>query len=179
MDDAKKTIIVNEIKMWKNNHMIPKEYCDFLLALYNEGTDGTDKNSKGRQHLQPGKLAISSAFIFVLACIAVFVIYFTELHFILQTVILTGFVGILLFLGIHYSNKEFFYPLFYIGAAIILLFLTVLVNERLFGNHPHTLYALLFFHCALWFFVGKTCKLAFFTISGVLGAVVLIISIVI
>ncbi|GER72745.1 hypothetical protein [Weizmannia acidilactici] len=181
MDDTKKNIIINEIKMWKENHMIPQEYCDFLLALYNGGTEGGtgEKQNAGGRKKPALKLAVFSVFILALAGIAVFVIYFTELHFILQTVILTAFVGFLLIVGIRYANKEFFFSLFFIGAAFILLMLSVLVNEKLFGNQRHSLYLLLFANCALWLVVGKSYKLLFFTVSGILGTAILVFSILI
>ena len=33
MDETRKQIIINEIHYWKKNHLLPEQYCDFLLAL--------------------------------------------------------------------------------------------------------------------------------------------------
>ncbi len=38
MDQQRKATIIHEIKYWKDNHLLPPHYCDFLLALYTEGT---------------------------------------------------------------------------------------------------------------------------------------------
>ncbi|MGM0523072.1 MAG: hypothetical protein ACQER2_03360 [Bacillota bacterium] len=38
MDQQRKATIIHEIKYWKDNHLLPEHYCDFLLALYTEGT---------------------------------------------------------------------------------------------------------------------------------------------
>ena len=38
MDENRKQIIIKEIGYWKNNKLLPEQYCDFLLALYTEGT---------------------------------------------------------------------------------------------------------------------------------------------
>lgn len=38
MDQQRKAAIIHEIKYWKDNHLLPEHYCDFLLALYTEGT---------------------------------------------------------------------------------------------------------------------------------------------
>ncbi|AJO22575.1 hypothetical protein QQ991_12015 [Weizmannia coagulans] len=178
MDDKRKQIIVNEIKMWKETKMIPQEYCDFLLAIYTEGNEANTRKQNGAGKSVKKQAAVS-VFILALIAIAVFVIYFTELHFILQTMILTAFVGCLLFLGIHYANKEIFYPVFFVGAAIILLLLSVFLNEKVFGNHRYTLYLLLFVNCGLWLIAGKAYKLLYFTLSGFLGLVILLVSIVI
>lgn len=178
MDDKRKQIIVNEIKMWKETKMIPQEYCDFLLAIYTEGNEANTRKQNGAGKSVKKQAAVS-VFILALIAIAVFVIYFTELHFILQTGILTAFVGCLLFLGIHYANKEIFYPVFFVGAAIILLLLSVFLNEKVFGNHRYTLYLLLFANCGLWLAAGKAYKLLYFTLSGLLGLAILLVSIVI
>ncbi|MED4494744.1 hypothetical protein P9261_10860, partial [Heyndrickxia coagulans] len=94
-------------------------------------------------------------------------------------ILLTAFVGCLLFLGIHYANKEIFYPVFFVGAALILLLFSVFLNEKLFGNHRYTLYLLLFANCGLWLAAGKAYKLLYFTLSGLLGLAILLVSIVI
>lgn len=38
MDENRKQTIIHEIKYWKTNHLLPTHYCDFLLALYTEGS---------------------------------------------------------------------------------------------------------------------------------------------
>lgn len=42
MDQQRRATIIHEIKYWKDNHLLPSHYCDFLLALYTEGTGATD-----------------------------------------------------------------------------------------------------------------------------------------
>lgn len=37
MDQQRKTTIINEIKYWQENRLLPEKYCDYLLALYTEG----------------------------------------------------------------------------------------------------------------------------------------------
>ena len=39
MENPKKQIILNEILFWKQNKLLPEQYCDFLLKLYTEGED--------------------------------------------------------------------------------------------------------------------------------------------
>ncbi len=45
MDETRKQIIINEIEYWKEHHLLPEQYCDFLLALYTEG-NGIEKKEK-------------------------------------------------------------------------------------------------------------------------------------
>ena len=37
VDEQRKITIINEIRYWKDNHLLPEHYCDFLMALYTEG----------------------------------------------------------------------------------------------------------------------------------------------
>ncbi len=39
MNDRKKTLIISEIKYWKQNKLLPAHYCDFLIALYAQGEE--------------------------------------------------------------------------------------------------------------------------------------------
>ncbi|MCM3021754.1 hypothetical protein [Heyndrickxia ginsengihumi] len=181
----RKQIIVNEIKLWKENKMIPQEYCDFLLALYSEDIQDQESSENIRKSksrvVSKDILPILGVYLLVvcLLSIAVFVIYFTEFPFILQTVILTVFVGFLLWACFYYSNKEFYFGIFLIGTALLLLLLTVQLNDHLFHHNRSILYIMLFIHCILWLIVGKKFKLLFFTLSGIVGIIIIIISIVI
>ncbi|SEN55813.1 hypothetical protein SAMN04488134_101355 [Amphibacillus marinus] len=38
MDKQRKITIINEIHYWRENRLLPSHYCDFLLALYTEGS---------------------------------------------------------------------------------------------------------------------------------------------
>lgn len=46
MDEKRKTIIIKEIMTWKENRMLPEQYCDYLLTLYTEGDHPQQSNSK-------------------------------------------------------------------------------------------------------------------------------------
>lgn len=46
MEQERKETIIHEIKYWKENQLIPSHYCDFLLALYTEGTGDIDEASE-------------------------------------------------------------------------------------------------------------------------------------
>lgn len=39
MDDKRRKIILAEIRSWKKHKLLPEHYCDFLTALYTEGSD--------------------------------------------------------------------------------------------------------------------------------------------
>lgn len=46
MDEERRTIIINEIKYWKKNQLLPEHYCNFLLMLYTEGEEIPEEEQK-------------------------------------------------------------------------------------------------------------------------------------
>lgn len=171
MKQDKKEIIISEILLWKENHMLPPHYCDYLLALYTQGEEYSElgRRAKIKQvHMTSALLA------FLLLPVAVFILYFTELSFLLQTVILTSFVGSLLLLALFFSKKKVLSPFLFLGAAIVLLLLSLELNARMFENQPSSLYILLLANCLLWIYTGLKLRLVYFTVSGSLGLIVLL-----
>ncbi|KQL53518.1 hypothetical protein AN964_08425 [Heyndrickxia shackletonii] len=172
MNSSRKEIIINEITYWKQHQMLPEHYCDFLLALYTEGETSSAKKSRDKAFWK------NSFIIFLILAtlgLSVFVIYFTEFNFVLQTMILTSFVVLLLLFGIYYSKKKYWYTFFYIGASLHLLFLSVLLNDKLFHNGALSLSIIIIVNCLLWIFTGWKLKLYYFIISGIIGISVLLI----
>jgi hypothetical protein len=45
MDQKTKTVI-DEIKYWKKNKLLPDHYCDFLITLYTEGSENSIKSRR-------------------------------------------------------------------------------------------------------------------------------------
>ena len=150
--------------------MLPPHYCDYLLALYTQGEEFTESGRRA----QIKRVHITSALLaFLLLPVAVCILYFTELSFLLQTVILTSFVGSLLLLALYFSRKNVLAPLLFLGAAIILLLLSLELNTQMFDNSLYTLYGLLSLNCLLWVYTGVKLKLLYFSISGGLGFLVI------
>lgn len=173
MNKERKDIIVNEIQLWKQNNMLPDQYCDFLLALYTEG-DAPDVPSK-KKEMDAGRIAGIFA-VLLLTGLFLFVTYFTEIPFILQTAILAFFVGGILFVHFYYLRKVLS-PSFILAIfAVLALLYTVKLQEAFFGNDRISLYVVLFLNCLSWLFGGLKKRVAFFWISGLVGIVIIITS---
>ncbi|RDI43991.1 hypothetical protein [Falsibacillus pallidus] len=181
MDSKRKEIIMNEIDFWKKNNMLPSHYCDFLLALYSEGNQSAPMNEEGSHRGFKKKTAWKQAvfylFLLIILAASVFVIYFTELSILLQTAILTFFVVLLFVSGIYYINKGKSRLLIFAAAAVEILLATVDIVSEIFHNDPYWLYTTLFLNCAGWLIAGKGLRNISFLVSGVLGVVILLISI--
>lgn len=167
MDETRKQIIIKEIYYWKEHHLLPEQYCDFLLALYTEGNGIENKRNKMSNNKK-------QLLWFLLIPILIFLIYFTELSLILQI----SFSIIFLFIGtyiiIYFTKKGFFYQIPLIFSALFFLFVSVEIIQKLYSSHVFSLYGVLLLNCLIWLVSGIKFKLMYFTISGILGIILLL-----
>nr|WP_295969428.1 hypothetical protein [uncultured Bacillus sp.] len=166
MDNTRKQIIIKEIGYWKEHHLLPEQYCDFLLALYTEGNVSRNKiYSMGKMD----KISLG----LLLVLVVPFFIYFTELSLILQIVFSIIFLFSGTYLTLHLLKKGFFYQIPLIMSAIILLFASVEICQKIYSNHILSLYGVLLLNCLIWLIGGIRFKFLYFTISGILGMILL------
>ncbi|MBE3570474.1 MAG: hypothetical protein IMW92_10300 [Bacillales bacterium] len=167
--DKRKQIIIKEIIFWKQNKMLPEKYCDYLLTLYSEGEELTSAAHLPRLHRL---YRILQTILLLFIPISLFVLYFTEMPFILQMAILTIFVVLLIGAGVYFGRKGLFVQLFFLSAALIFLFFTIQINDKILSGNSSSLYLIILMNCLLWILVGKTKKLLYFTISGIAGMII-------
>ena len=167
MQDSRKQIIVNEIHYWKENRLIPEQYCDFLLALYTEGNvqEKTDKSSKK-----------TVLFFLLLIPSAIFLFYFTELSLILQMVLAFIFVLVGIYCTYYLAKKGLIFQIPLICTAFIILFVSVEITLTYTSDHIFILYMVLGANCLLWLVTGIKLKQLYLSISGVAGLLLLVVS---
>lgn len=176
MADTRKEIIIKEILYWKESRLLPEQYCNYLLALYTEGNQPEEvtkgKNKRTRRAPFPFKTVLP----LLLLPIAFCVLYFTELSFGMQM----SFFVILLLLGFaltyYFFKKEKMFQIPLVISAFMLLLTSIEWISHTFPDALNALYAILVVNCALWLLAGWKLKLLYFLISGVLGVLLLIIS---
>lgn len=155
--------------------MLPEQYCDFLLTVYTEGNRPNVRENR----LSKKRIRFHNVVYFLSILFSLFVIYFTELSFILQM----GFAAILILFslaGIYYfSLKKMPYQFPLIATALILLFSSVEIISGVFPENQLPLVVGVIVNCFIWFLAGWKLKLPYFTISGYLGLIILIILILI
>ncbi|WP_368504791.1 hypothetical protein AB3N04_03775 [Alkalihalophilus sp. As8PL] len=173
MDDLRKKVIINEIKHWKHSNLLPTQYCDFLLTLYTEGEEGSVPPTSGKRFLNfrliyPFLLVQLSFFFTAL------VIYFTDFSSGLQMLIGLIFSIIVFFIAVSTKRELVFLKQFYSFIGALILFLVTIEAAGHFANHSNTVLSIVItVHCLAWILVGFKWKMRFFTISGILGLVVL------
>lgn len=137
MDDHRRKIIINEIKYWKQNRLLPEHYCDFLLNLYTEGSLEDDSTSRNRSSLTKG---ILSFILIGMLSLSVFLFYFTELSIFLQTAFII-FFDLSAITAVLYMVKKSFLDLVPLLASVLLLLITsVQAAEIIFPDHPVMIY---------------------------------------
>ena len=174
MEQKRKEIIINEIKYWKKTRLLPEQYCDFLLALYTEGNrDDVEQSTK---QVPTWAIRATMAMIGICLPLALLVIYFTELSFVLQTLILSLFV-IICFIAVRFfvQNKMLTHMALIVGALSLLL-LSIRVSDFYFSGSTNALAAAVMFNCFVWLLIGWRFSLMYFFISGVVGIILLISS---
>lgn len=166
MDQHRKDVIVKEILYWKENRMLPEHYCDFLLTLYTEGNRPKEKENK---HSTKRGIRLHYLIIFLLIPSSVFVIYFTELSFILQI----GLAAIFIFIGLagifYFSKKGISYQLPLYSTALIMLMFSVELISKISPDNQWMLFGILILNCFTWIYTGWKLALTPLIISGILG----------
>lgn len=172
MDEKRKAIIINEIQYWKDSNLLPSKYCNFLLTLYLEGEE-LKETHEGKRFRN-----IWTIFSFVIIqlsfVITALVIYFTDFSNGLQMLIGLIFSIIVLIIAKQTRIDSFLLKQFYyFKGALILFLLTIEAAVYYSSGNNIVLSAAVIFNCVVWFFAGAKWKMRFFTISAILGLVVL------
>lgn len=136
MDSKRSKIIIEEIQLWKNSRMLPKEYCDYLLALYTKGDQmSEDVIGQEKQFLTVQQL-LNSLFLVILVPLSFIVIYITQLSPIMQIVILTLFVCYsLVHMLLNQKQMNIIFTLALFVTLLTILLLTVFLGQVYFKNH--------------------------------------------
>ncbi|WP_445612717.1 hypothetical protein [Geobacillus sp. YF-1] len=161
MNRQRREIIIREIEYWKRSRLLPEQYCDYLLALYTEG----GVRPRGRQWR--GSLAVALCLLLPAAAL---VIYFTELSFVLQTLLFALFLAICLFLGWRWRRERLLFHVPLIAGAWLLLVASVAGSERYFPGQGGMLAAVVLGNCALWLGVGRLFRIPYLSVAAALGA---------
>lgn len=174
MDDQRKKIIINEIIYWKENRMLPEHYCNYLLSLYTEG-NRSEEEEKAASNKKSFPWKVNGIFAIIII-ISLLFIYFTELSFIWQMVIIFLLTGTAIAAAIYLYKRKMAFQVTLIIAALLILIGSVEIVSTLLSKETIFIYLTVFANCLLWVLSGWKLKLPYFTISGVVGFVLLIAS---
>ncbi|WP_419959039.1 hypothetical protein [Psychrobacillus sp. BM2] len=179
MSLQRKQIIMNEIAFWKKNRLLPEHYCDFLLALYAQGENQEDEQVENSSKAVLANKQKNKIILYII--VGLLTVLLLASMFIVTTAIFIPIIlvaiAILSFLYIAIKlvrNKSVMAPLLFVFSALLLLALSFKIWDVYFGDNPLILIGLIFGNCLLWLFSGLLLKLVYFSISGILGLVLII-----
>ena len=175
MPNTRRQIILNEIQYWKQNKLLPDQYCDFLSTLYTEGevTELEKEEPKTKKAvLAAEKRKHAASFGGMLtATLAVLYALFTAGQWLWLIAATIGVAAISIFIGAIKlaKSQSLFAPMLHVIAALLFLGLSLKLSLFYFADNNIILYILLLGNCLLWLLTGVKMKLYYFTVSGVLG----------
>lgn len=179
MSLQRKQIIMNEIAFWKKNRLLPEHYCDFLLALYAQGENQEDEQVENSSKAVLANKQKNKIILYII--VGLLTVLLLASMFIVTTAIFIPIIlvaiAILSFLYIAIKlvrNKSVMAPLLFVFSSLLLLALSFKIWDVYFGDNPLILIGLIFGNCLLWLFSGLLLKLVYFSISGILGLVLII-----
>lgn len=176
MNERRKTIILSEIKYWKQNNLLPDHYCDFLSTLYAKGAEDEAKEVKKsasvlHREKRKKRFPLISVAVFSLV-IAAFMQFWND-----EISLYLGAISIVVLLGyatVKSARSTVVLPFTYIASAFLLLILSLKIWSLFFEAEPMLLIGLLILNCVMWLFAGRFLKLLYFTLSGSVGLVCII-----
>ncbi|WP_443130793.1 hypothetical protein [Gracilibacillus sp. D59] len=172
MDEERKHIIINEINYWKTHHLLPNQYCDFLLALYTEG-EGTKENKISESRQTPYYLLLYFLdTLLILFPILIFQFTDNKLFYIIGialTIICS--LGMIKAFSRNDQLKD--------SYAVMIFFLVFLFSTMLWINEYFRVYWITYtwilINSISWIIFGKIRRQFFLQIAGVFILIILAI----
>ena len=177
MSNPKKQIIMNEITFWKQNKLLPEHYCDFLMTLYSEGNNEQELAGNAKKAVRSvekrRKWSFVSLFPFV-AIIITILLFTIQFEWVVIAVAAVFAVSCLIG-AIYFANKnKLLATMLQLATALSVLGVTLKICTTYFAGNNEMLYMLLLLNCILWLLSGIIMKIVYFTLSGILGIIVII-----
>lgn len=165
MDDKRKQLILKEIYFWKENNMLPEQYCNYLINLYTEGDDTLIEKVVEKRRFFDLELILSFLFL-LLVLIGLIITYHTDIPFEMQTLYFMISLFILFGSLYFYKRKSLNPIIIYISMALFLLLFTIQIGETFFQNQPLFLLFSIMFNGLIWIIFGMIRRHWFFKIVG-------------
>ncbi|MCR6096768.1 hypothetical protein HXA31_04790 [Salipaludibacillus agaradhaerens] len=177
--EERNNIIINEIKKWQENKLLPDTYCQFLLQLYTEGEAPASDDGKTVKRSFIFRY-LTKAFLSLMVMIGIFVlvlvmIYFTQVSPGVQVIFLFIFLMISLVGAIFYNKRNMLVSHLYVILAAFISFVFIIASANLMAPE-NTLYLAIgiITLCCIWIITGWRFKYHYLYIAGGTGILLFI-----
>ncbi|MEK5398745.1 hypothetical protein [Paenibacillus sp. FSL K6-2859] len=120
MNLEKREIIIKEIQYWRNNRLLPEQYCDFLTNLYDDEAAAKDKNPISLKNLQQGNIKIWLFGFGIISLIFLISLYFSVFPWPLQLATALSVLIICYGYSAVYKNRNHVISLILAGLGSVL-----------------------------------------------------------
>lgn len=156
--------------------MLPSHYCDFLLALYQQGEGIENKNKRGKKSILITTNNTKRNLLFLLSFLTLgsllYLFLATSYIIISLSVVSILLICLLIFAFRQRKSNIAVKSFLYILSALLLLGISMKIWILFFADQPLVLISLIVGNCVLWILTGRLLKLIYFTISGSTGIVI-------
>ena len=155
--------IIKELIKWKENQLIPTQYCDYLLNFYIVGKK-KEKNSVKKDYL----------YFLLIIPLALIFFYFTKLTPTMQIGLVIFFVFLGFGITYYFFAKGGWFQIPLALSAFLTLILSVQWITGIYPEDITALYYTILANCGIWLVFGLVFRMISLTVSGILGAVIVI-----
>ncbi|RKL68689.1 hypothetical protein CR203_01145 [Salipaludibacillus neizhouensis] len=179
MEESKNDIIINEIKKWQENKLLPETYCRFLLSLYTEGElqeENENRSTAIKAILKNSrKVIVSFLIMIVIITILLAIIFFVQFSSVVQLSGLGGFLILGIIGARNYNNKSKpISHLFVVLSTFISFILLIVTVEEFFYDNLFALGTGIVLLCIVWIIVGWRFRYHYLYIAGGTGILLFI-----
>lgn len=169
MPEERMEVIIEEIRYWRKSQLLPEVYCDYLLALYTKGENGSeDLNNTSTRNKTTVSLAIQLILLlftipFSLLVMSSSLLFIGKLFVLLS---LMGYAGWTLY---HFKQRGMMYG----HISLMILFLLVLLSSvfmnQYFDLEQWTISGVIIGNVFVWFIVGLKWRISYLIITSIFG----------
>lgn len=164
-------IIIQEIQYWKENKLLPDEYCDYLLALYTKGnTKVLAQQKRKRKTLKT--VTILRICLILLMLLLTITIYFLNLDRLMETALLVSCLFFSTWMYLLLRNQQLNTPQITVVMLALYLIASMIFSTSFF-QHRVALYIVFMIHFSFWYFLSKRMNLTFLKIVSILSTSIL------
>lgn len=168
-------IIINEIQYWREHKLLPEHYCDFLLALYTQGSEDSENVIEQTSRKKNVLFVAQFALLTIMIPLSFLVSYSTKFTYNLQMIFsgLLCLISIVLYFVYKKRSNELYHFALIISLIVLLLTSFTILSPYLSSN-LHTL-IIISINILLWILIAFKQRLLYLKITSISALIFMVI----